>query len=210
MALNDRDADLLKTLTTRVRLFTTEQITRTWWMHRQGPFTAARRRLRALCHEGLLEERPILAEPLLGIAVPVSVWTPGEPTPDFHAIAWRLQSRWTETARETVVYLATDFAADMLGGVAARLPTLGQETHDLHVSEVYLRMRRERPQLAAYWLGEEIVRPTRTDEKLPDALIVDPRGNPVRVIEFGGRYDHRRVAAFHLDCQSRGLPYELW
>lgn len=210
MTLTDRDADLLKALTTCVQLFTAEQISRSWWADRGASLTQARRRLRALCAGRLLEERPILAEPFLSLSEPILTWKLGDSAPAYHAIAWRLQSRWTETARETVVYLATDFAADTVGGVAARLPTLGQETHDLHVSEVYLRMRRERPQLAAFWLGEEIVRPTRIDEKLPDALIVDPQGNPVRVIEFGGRYDHKRVAAFHLDCESRGLPYELW
>lgn len=209
MTLASRDIDLLQTLTTRVRLLTAAQAADTWWTNRRREARATRR-LRELCRAGLLQERAVLSEPFLPLDAPIASWAPGDATPDYHAIAWRLQRRWTETARETVVFLATDLAADTVGGVAARLPTLGQETHDLHVSQVYLRMRRERPQLAAYWLGEEIVRPTRTDEKLPDALIVTRAGNPARVIEFGGRYDHKRVAAFHLDCQARGLPYELW
>lgn len=210
MTLNTRDADLLKALTTCVRILTGDQIARTWWNGQRASLSMVRRRLRGLCTARLLDERAILAEPFLRLPAPIVTWAPGDLAPACHAVAWRLQNRWTDTARETVVYLATDFAADTVGGVAPRLPTLGQETHDLHVSEVYLRMRRERPQLAAFWLGEEIVRPTRIDEKLPDAVIVDPRGNPVRVIEFGGRYDHKRVAAFHADCESRGLPYELW
>ena len=209
MTLAGRDIELLQALTTRVRLLTAVQIADTWWTNRRRELRATRR-LRALCGAGLLQERAVLAEPFLALEAPVASWAPGDTTPEYHAIAWRLQRRWTQTAQETVVFLATDLAADTVGGVAARLPTLGQETHDLHVSQVYLRMRRERPQLAAFWLGEEIVRPTRTDEKLPDALIVDPAGNPARVIEFGGRYDHKRVAAFHIDCQSRELPYELW
>ncbi len=210
MNLNDRDKDLLNALTSRVRLLTAEQSSRLWWPGGATPLALVRRRLRALCGAGLLEERPILAEPLLALRAPIVAWSAGDSAPDFHAVAWRLQSRWTETARETVVYIATEFAADTFGGVAARLPTIGQETHDLHVSELYLEMRKQRPALAVFWLGEEIVRQSRVNEKLPDAVIVDPAGNPVRVIEFGGRYDHKRVAAFHLDCQSRGLPYELW
>lgn len=210
MMLNDRDTDLLTTLTTRVRLLTTEQVARLWQLDGAVARSKIRRRLRSLCAARLLEERPILAEPSLPLQSPVVVWESGDPSPDFHAVAWRLQRRWTESASETTVYIATEFAADTFGGVAARLPTIGQETHDLHVSEVYLLMRQHRPALAAFWLGEEIVRPTRVHEKLPDAVIVDPSGNPVLIIEFGGRYDHQRVADFHQDCQARGLPYELW
>lgn len=211
MTFNDHDRDLLTALTLRVRLFTAQQVARFWLFDgRPASLSNARRRLRSLCAARLLEERPILAEPALKLQSPIVAWNVDDPPPAFHAVAWRLQCRWTESASETVVYLATDFAADTFGGVAARLPTLGQETHDLHVSEVYLLMRRERPALAKFWLGEEVIRPTRIEEKLPDAVIVNAAGVPVRVIEFGGRYDHKRVAAFHLDCQSRGLPYELW
>ena len=210
MILSERDIDIIRTLTTRVRLLTAAQVADCWWLGTRAGQDQAARRLRELCALQLLEERPILAEPLLELAAPILNWGPGDEEPDHHAIAWRLQRRWVEATRETLVFIATSFAADTLGGVAARLPTLGQETHDLHVSEVYLRMRRERPELAAHWLGEEIVRPTRIHEKLPDALIVDAQGNPARVIEFGGRYDHKRVCAFHQDCAFRGLPYELW
>ncbi len=210
MTLSRRDIDIVRALTTRVRLLTVEQVAAGWWPGAREGREQAARRLRELCTVRLLEERPILAEPFIALSQPIVVWIPGDQEPDHHSTAWQLQRRWTETARQTLVFIATSFAADTLGGVAPRLPTLGQETHDLHVSEVYLRLRRERPELADRWLGEEIVRPTRIDEKLPDALIVDAQGHPARVIEFGGRYDHKRVCAFHEDCAARGLPYELW
>lgn len=210
MLLNDLDLELLITLTMRVRLLTTHQVTRLWKAGGETGRTNVRRRLRALGRFGLLDRRTVLAEPLLPLRAPVVSWSPGKAAPSFHAVSWQLQRRWTQSASETVVYIATDLAADTVGGAAARLPTLGQETHDLHVSEVYLRLRESDRALADYWIGEEIVRPTRIDEKLPDALIVDPSGVPVRVVEFGGRYDHKRVAAFHFDCQARGIPYDLW
>lgn len=128
MNLNDRDKDLLNALTTRVRLFTAEQSSRLLWPGGTTPLALVRRRLRALCEAHLLEERPILAEPLLALRAPIVAWSAGDRAPDFHAVAWRLQSRWTETARETVVYIATEFAADTFGGVAARLPPVSMLT----------------------------------------------------------------------------------
>lgn len=210
MMLNDRDLDLLSTLTMRVRLLAAAQVARLWKSGGATDRTDVRRRLRALAQFGLLDVRSVLAEPLLPMRCPLVTWKPGDAAPSFQAVAWRLRRRWTQSASETTVYLATDLAADTVGGVAARLPTLGQETHDLHVSEVYLRLRQTDRSMADHWIGEEIVRPTRIGEKLPDAMIVDPTGTPVRVVEFGGRYDAKRVAAFHQDCQARGIPYDLW
>ena len=40
--------------------------------------------------------------------------------------------------------------------------------------------------------------------------IVDDAEQVILVIEFGGAYDTARVKAFHQDCVSRNLPYQLW
>ena len=53
-----------------------------------------------------------------GGAGPVFKWKPGDAAPDFGQLAWTLQSRWTEPAREVTVYLATRRAASIFGGRA--------------------------------------------------------------------------------------------
>ena len=51
----------------------------------------------------------------------------------------------------------------------------------------------------------------RRGEKLPDAVLAEFASSaPLRVLEFDGRYDVRRLQQFHDDCQERGLPYETW
>ncbi len=59
------------------------------------------------------------------------------------------------------------------------------------------------------WRGEDLMAHTRLGQKLPDAFIVDDQEQVIWVIEFGGGYDAERVEAFHQDCVSRNLPYQL-
>ena len=85
-----------------------------------------------------------------------------------------------------------------------------QATHDLGVAAVWLHFDAHEPELADAWQGEDLMAHTRRGEKCPDAFIVDEAGEVTCVVEFGGAYDAERVRAFHHDCASRGLAYQIW
>lgn len=210
MHATGRDQEILHTLTQRVRFLSLDQIARTWWADSASSRDTARRRLSRLVHGGALERASINIHPELPLAEPLYRWRPGEGTPDFGAVAYRLQRRWTEAPRPTLIYLASSRSARLLGGVGGRLKRHFQTTHDLHVGTLYLRILRERPEEAKRWLSEERLAPTRRRQKLPDAAIAGDDGTPCRVIEFGGAYDRAHVQAFHEDCAARALPYEMW
>ena len=153
----------------------------------------------------------VLARPLLPLLEPAFRWKPGKDAPLFGELSWTLQKRWTEPAREVTVYLATRRAAAIFGGRAdGKIKNPSQVTHDIHLRALYLKLVREAPTLAAGWIGEDILAPTREHQKLPDAILHDGEGRPRLVIEFGGSYPTERVRDFHEDCAARGLPYELW
>lgn len=200
--------DLLEALLFKVHLLTFEQIA-AGWLHgaadRDAPHALAPLRERQLIAVGR-----VLAHPLLPLSSPVIRWNPADPPPDFATVSKTLQGRWTQLPRPFSIVIATQKAANQLGGVAADFPPLGHESHDIHLAEVYVTMRRTQPNRARAWLGEEIIRPTRKGQKLPDAVITDPQRGEIGVVEFGGSYDANRLQAFHTHCDRRALPYELW
>ncbi len=188
------------------------QVASTWWPNSKSSIELARRRLSVLIENGLLTTATVTAAKLPEIVRPIASWSPGDLEPDLGAIAWKLQSRWIEPPRQCRAYLATSLAAKHFGGRAnGKLKHQYQATHDLGLTEVYLRLRQDRPELLPYWLGEDLVAPYRLRQKLPDAIIAEsPSATPKLVIEFGGSYDKQRVTNFHRDCQDRALPYEIW
>ncbi|TWU58962.1 hypothetical protein Poly51_17430 [Rubripirellula tenax] len=143
---------------------------------------------------------------------PVASWKPKTPAPDFGAVAWKLQSRWTAGVVKTPVYTATSKSSKMFGGRGGkRLKLSFHATHDLGVSQMFLNLRRNDADKAATWIGEDDLAPFRYRQKLPDAVLAKaPDQRPRLVLEFGGSYDKQRVEAFHRDCQKRHLPYEIW
>ena len=98
----------------------------------------------------------------------------------------------------------------MGGGALGSVRNLCQTTHDLHVSQVFLFYRENRPDLASLWVGEDSVIPLNEHEKRPDAVLLNEAKEILRVVEFGGAYKADRVQAVHDFCWQRNLPYELW
>ncbi len=209
-----RNAQIFDALTLRIRLLSLDQIASTWWDTTSHPVRNARRHLNRLCVAGRLKCRTIPTYPMIDLAEPIFSWRPGDPQPtdaELGAIAYRLQSRWPDTPqRPTVIYTATPSMANRLGGFDGRIQHRHQVTHDLHLTELYLRLLREEPDRARRWAGEELAKPTQGHgEKLPDAFLCDDNGRPVHVIEFGGRYPKHRVRDFHEYCSTNGLSYDL-
>lgn len=207
--LTQRDIDLVQVLTQKVRLLSLRQVSRQWW---HGDLANTRRRLRVLVAAGLLNSLVAQARSLPSLLAPVITWHPNDNKPRFGQIAHRLKARWRNRAVRSVrVYVATEKAAHLFGGVAhGRLKAPTQATHDLGVAAVWLHLSNNNAQLAAEWRGEDLMADTRRGEKLPDAFIVNASGEVTSVIEFGGAYSAERVRAFHEDCADRTLPYELW
>ena len=211
MTLTERDEGLIQTLLRKIRLLSFEQVARAWWPDTPAGRTNAKRRVRDLLDSKLLLREQAFSRPLLPLQAPVFRWKPGQPVPNYDQLSYKLQSRWVEALRRTTVYFASGRAANILGGqVPGRIKNASHVTHDLHVSELYLKLLREEPKLALAWSGEDEIAPTRVNQKLPDAILYDSKKQPRIVLEFGGAYPPDRLRAFHEDCAARGLPYEMW
>lgn len=209
--MTERDREIVSVLSSKIRLLSFDEILRRWWPPSKSAETNARRRLSALVDERLLARETASARPMLSLTEPVFRWKPGQDAPAFGELSWKLQSRWTGPSRDVTVYLATRRAAAIFGGGAdGRIKNPSQTTHDIHLGALYLKFRQEAPTLAAGWIGEGVLAPSREGQKLPDAILHDREGRPRLVIEFGGAYPADRIEAFHQDCALRGLPYELW
>lgn len=207
--MTEREYDILRTLTHRVRYLSADQLTRAWWNPGRSGTVAMRRTVRALIARGLLEAQRLPVEPLLNLEVPILAWRPGDPDPEPGPLSRQLQNRWTEHACTTSIFFASWTAARLFGGYGAGIKNSLQVTHDLHLSQLFLKLRVQDPGAAARWETEDL-REFTPREKVPDVYLRDTEGEVERVIEFGGKYDADRVWKFHAYCENRGYPYELW
>lgn len=212
MTLTPRDDEILRTLALSVRMLSLAQVAGAWWAPTAAGEANARRRLASLAESRLVGSARVHARPLPELACPVLAWSPGQADPDFDAVSWALQSRWTKAPRRIVVYFVTRRGANQYGGrLRGQIKQELQVSHDLGVAQVYLRLRAEQPDAALRWTGEDTLRTGRKRQKIPDAMLrpCSSHASPL-VIEFGGAYDARRVRSFHHDCSKRKLPYQLW
>lgn len=209
--LTKRDREFVEMLSRRTPLATMGQIASPWWGSGQSSVQNATRRIAKLSSAGWLRKIQLLAQPLLELTEPIVHWQPGDKEPRFGAVEWRLKSRWKLPARPVRVVAASPKACRLFS-VAERRPLRNpcQVTHDLHVTAIYLHYRRADPALAGAWRGEAEYSGQRRHRFLPDALLVDDADRPLRAIEFGGRYDTRRLRHFHEGCAAENLAYEVW
>lgn len=204
-----RDVEILLALLHRVRIFSQRQLIRHWWM---GEAANARRRLDLLTTSGLLNRISVSARAGMHFTAPVVTWRPGEVSPNFGAVSYRLTSRWKKsTTRTCAAYVATDYARRLLGGSSrVGIKSGTQATHDLAVSAIWLRLREQNPSLIDKWYGEDAMSHTRFRQKLPDVFFITDDEKVESVLEFGGSYSAERVRDFHADCEARSLPYQIW
>jgi len=204
-----RDLDIVETLTRRVRLLAIRQIARVWWP-RARSLRLVRRRLRWLSCCGLISRTIVNVHPLLEPNEPLAVWSPGDCEPDFQGVSTKANARWRSPSMPQELFFATPLAANLYGSSAGHLPGLSHRDHDLLLGQVYVLYRITRPGEARCWAGEDTRPKTGYRIKDPDAFLVDPDGNPTRVIESAGRYTTGQIESFHEHCVQYGLPYELW
>ena len=209
--LTQRDCDILECLSLKVRMFSIEQIGRTWWWGNRHKRSNALKRLRILEREGLIEIFEVLSHPEIELRKPLAIWKPGRLRPDFAKLSYLLKHRWPDSHQMTSVAIATAKTAGRFGGFGGRRPRRAEMTHDIHVSAVFLKFKTFRVSDARIWMSEDNYDAQREQlkgAKLPDAVLEKEDG--FLAIEFGGAYDKKKLAAFHRWCQSEQMPYEIW
>lgn len=210
--LTNRDAELLMMLCGSVRMASLDQIARACWGASKYHVTACRRRLAQLNKHGMIAATQAVILDVTILQQPLMTWRPGERMPNLAGVAWNLHRRWMAGYRPATIYYSTMAAARRFGGGrSGRIKRPFQVAHDIGVTEMYLAVRCLRPRLLSLWIGEDRLAPYRRRQKLPDAILATgPAAKPLLILEFGGRYDKRRLIAFHEDAAERGVPYEIW
>jgi hypothetical protein len=208
--LTERDYELLRALTHRVRVFSIAQVARTWWGGSPSSFQTARRRTLQLQEAGFLHAYSALSHPELDIREPALAWSPDSPDPEMGSVAYQLQERWKKPPVMNQFVIATASAGRFLGGHGGRIPREKEQSHDLHLAAVFLHYKANNPEEAIYWRSEALLLQDREDprEKLPDAILELDSGP--RIIEFGGSYSRAKLERFHDYWAQRSTPYEIW
>jgi len=207
--LTERDDEILRALCLRVKFFSQRQLGDHWF---DGDAANTRRRMGQLKSVGMIERVALRARSLPPLAQPLISWIPGQADPEFAKVAYQCSNRWRKRhVQSCTAYLATEAASQRYGGrMPGEVKREMQATHDLGVSQIWLQLDLQSPQLADAWRGENLMAHTRQGQKLPDGFIVDAQETTLSVIEFGGAYDESRIREFHADCAERALPYQLW
>jgi hypothetical protein len=165
--------------------------------------------LKSLVSRGYLKTAQPLIHPALPLSSPLVFWTPGKPEPYFDALAWQAQKRWTKPLWPTRIFWVSEKAAAMTGRAAAR-PKLFQVTHDLHMTELFVRFLSSSSACTWSWVPEdEVPKPKGRGHRLPDAMLCSPHGQQMAV-EFLGSYSAARIRTFHRDCAAKHLAYQGW
>lgn len=203
------EAELIDTLTSRVRILSSEQLAETWFAsHRRS----APRVLSRLHARRWLEQRTVLCRPQLALNAPVCCWQAGEPMPDLGAVAYQLQRRWTQAVVPTTIFRATPRARALFGGhQGGRWPRTAELSHDVNLAGVFLWYREHRPLASKHWVSEVQLYAEGGGKgaRLPDAVI-RPGGAVERVVEFGGAYGKQKLVALHHELAEKYPAYEIW
>lgn len=203
MNLFRKELAILELLTWKVRVATARQLS----SFQDG----IDNRLHRLIAVGLIRSAA-LAVKLVDVNEPLCRWVPGNSTPNFEALSYRLLSRRerAESTRESIFW-AGPRAVQLVGGVGGRLRQPLQVEHDLGVAQVCLTRICTEDEAGVRWLGEDCHRKLhRPSGKVPDAVLCDADGRIHRAIEYGGLYTAKRLRGFHQHCARRRLPYEIW
>jgi hypothetical protein len=155
----------------------------------------------------MIERRVFESHPLIPLRRPLLRWAPGDSHPtrdDFERIAEKSRKRWDQQKSAVEVFTTTPTAVHIFGAFAgARHGRHCEATHDLHLSEVFLRHLTGEGSKRSQWLGESAF-PKLGFEikgmKNPDAFLLDATGQVRCVVEFSGVYTAEHLARFHAHC----------
>ncbi len=206
--MNEREEEIVRTLAEKVRVLTLSQVARTWWTESRWGKSRAKSALSRLAERKLVRLRRALARPIDLDEEAIVEWSIGDVIPDLETVATYLHRRaMTDASMQSIVIAASKAVALFGTGKAASIK-LTQLTHDLHVSEVYLRYRDG--ELVKRWLGEDRLTVDWPVRVRPDAVLIDETGQPSHAVEYGGDYPVDRLIELHEQLASIPLNYEIW
>lgn len=168
------------------------------------------RRIRRLVEAGYIEPVTVLLRPHV-IEAPLIDLGPLDPEPHYGKVSYVLKTRQTLPCRPTRAYVATERSSALVGGRGGQLRHPFQADHDHAVAWVFLHYLKTTPEIAATWLGEDVIpSPLRKRIKVvPDAVTFGSDG-AMRVEEFGGAYDADRLKTLCRWSIDSGLSYRVW
>lgn len=144
--LMSRDRDLIAALSSKINVLSFEQAMRGWWDRTEDPKGTVSRRLRTLDKDNhvYVFEASTCFDPQL--EAPLATWTPGDPVPNLDAAIEAARRRVTRnTTKRRFVSVSRAKAALLAEGP----PELA--AHELALSSLFLRVRREDPDDASRW-----------------------------------------------------------
>lgn len=169
------------------------------------------RGIQRLEQNGLLHvAQTVSVLPLLESAV--INWCPGNEAPPLKTVCNQLRRRWRQwRPQRCVVFWASQYAVRCYGGVAGGTRQPLQLAHDLGTSAIFVQSTNDNPLRQKYWYGEDFMRQHPfAFPFMPDAALLNQKGVPQQLIEFGGQYSLRKLQRWHKACEAFRLPYELW
>jgi hypothetical protein len=208
--MTDRDFDLLKALTWKVRGLSLLQVARGWWKASPSGEREARRRLTALEASGLVRFICAFSRTHLDAKQgPLLAWFPDDGLPDFDRLSYLAAKRNRGPLRKLPCVVATEKAARLTGGSARGFSHPLQAGHDLNLGEVLLWYRENAPLVASGFLGEALIE-SRKNFRVPDAVFRDEAGRTHLLIEVAGEYSAAEFQSLHRLGVESTVPYVVW
>lgn len=197
MFSSSRSWQLLKALSTSIRLITARQLAR-WWA---VPVSSAQRTLSAFADAEFLNEVSVRCRRLPAIQEPMLRWYLGDPEPDYGRLSYIAKQRFRDfPPRLSRVYLPTRKTLSQFAIRGNANIKVAQATHEVGLTEAYLYAHMRWPRLTeSCWRGENLFASTRGHgEKVEDAHFVHPKTQVVMLaIEYAGTYPKHRFQALH-------------
>ena len=216
----DRDVlstDILRTLATKVRFLTCDQVAQGWCADDEDSSLHAAELLKFL-HRGRWLDRATIEIRIAGPATePVFSWHPDDrdpPSKTWEDLAQRLASRWSSQLESAEVFFIASRGASVFGVNADGVGRPCEWSHDYRTTEVYIHFRKSMPAAASRWQGEA-ARPKWGKRihrmKDPDVMLLNSDGTIDRIIEIAGKYSAAHLCDLHRHCSGTAFNrLESW
>ena len=207
--MKPHEEQILRALANDIRALSMRQLARTWWTDTRWGRSRAEAAMKELESGGWLRIHRSFARSISELYRPLMSWQPGDDTPNFWRVSRVLHRRSMKHASMTTFVFAGSRSIALFGEGRAASVRITHMTHDLHVTEVYLRYRTNGLS-SRHWVSEDRLPRDWPLRERPDATLADDAGRIYRAVEYGGNYPPMRLAALHDGFSSIELRYEIW